>query len=70
MLFDFRCDKTDKVFERWVPSDTKRVQCRCGSEAQRLISPVKSVLDPLSGHFPGATMKWAKAHEDGAKQSS
>ena len=69
-LFDFRCESTGKVFERMARGLPDGVQCNCGANAKRLISPVKCQLDPFSGHFPGATDKWAKAHEDGAKNQS
>ena len=70
MLFDFRCERTGKVFERFEKGLPAGVQCACGAEAKRLISPVKCSLDPFSGHFPGATISWAKAHEEGAKNPS
>tara|TARA_B110000858_G_C17596632_1_gene378115 strand:+ start:611 stop:742 length:132 start_codon:yes stop_codon:yes gene_type:complete len=31
--------------------------------ASRIISPVRSLLDPISGDFAGATMKWARDRE-------
>ena len=70
MLHDFRCEKTQEVFEKLVEGVPDGVQCQCGSNAGRLISPVRCQLDPFSGHFPGATLSWAKAHEEGAKRSS
>ena len=70
MLYDFRCERTETVFERFVKGHPDGVQCQCGAEAKRLISPVKCSLDPLSGHFPGATISWAKKHEKAAKNQS
>ena len=67
-MYDFRCSN-NHVFERLVESDEHTSRCECGSEAKRLISPVKCMLDPYSGHFPDATAKWAKHHEDMAKAS-
>jgi hypothetical protein len=31
--------------------------------ARKIISPVRSLLDPISGDFAGATMKWARDRE-------
>jgi hypothetical protein len=70
MLYDFRCPK-GHVEEHWVKSNTKTVRCKsCGEDSDRIISGGNFVLDPLSGDFPGATLKWAKHHEATAKQSS
>ena len=63
LLFDFECSQ-GHVHEKLVTSDTQEVPCvTCGSPAKRLISPVRSNLDVVSGDFPGATMKWAKMRE-------
>jgi hypothetical protein len=32
-------------------------------DAKRVISPIRSVLEPHSGDFAGATMKWARDRE-------
>lgn len=66
-VHDFRCTRSTEVFERFVVDTPNRIECNCGEVAERMISPIRCQLDPYSGHFPGATMKWAKAHEDGAK---
>lgn len=61
-LFDFRC-KDNHITEQLVDSETT-IECpKCGKEAVRIISPVNFTLDPVSGDFPGATMKWARDHE-------
>jgi len=70
MLIDFRCKTCSTKEEHWVSSDTTTVRCKCGGEATRVISGGNFNLDPISGHFPGATLKWAKHHEKMAKQSS
>lgn len=68
MIFDFRCSKCNELEERWVSSDTRQVRCKCGGTANRTVSGANTHLDPLSGDFPGATLKWAKHHEKMAKQ--
>ena len=67
MILDFRCRECDELEEHWVASDTKTVRCKCGGEAVRVISGGNVTLDPISGDFPGATLKWARHHENAAK---
>lgn len=59
-LFDFKC--TDgHVTEQFVDDETYESICKlCGKPATRIISPVRSMLDPISGNFPKATEKWVK----------
>ena len=64
IIFDFQCAK-GHVHEAMVNRDTvvegyTRDCPACGGASSKMISPVKSVLDPISGSYPGATMKWAK----------
>lgn len=70
MLFDFRCKECEKLEEHWVSSDVRTVRCKCGGEQERVLSGTMPYLDPISGDFPGATMKWARHHEQMAKKSS
>jgi len=67
-LYDYRCKETKEVFERLAYNEERILECKCGSTSDRMISPIKCQLDPFSGHFPGATMKWAKHHEAGGKR--
>lgn len=63
MLYDFRCP-TGTVTELFVKSDEFSVSCPCcGEEAGRLIPSPRSVLEPFSGDFVGATDKWCKHRE-------
>lgn len=63
-LFDFRC-VNGHVTEQLVASDARTSRCReCDAHATRIISPVRCKLDST---FPGEAIKWAKAHEQGAK---
>lgn len=67
ILNDYRCPK-GHITEHLVEPGS-HVRCDCGLQAHRIISPVNCQLDPISGHFPGATMKWIKEHERGANAS-
>tara|TARA_R110000772_G_scaffold96401_3_gene194875 strand:- start:326 stop:559 length:234 start_codon:yes stop_codon:yes gene_type:complete len=63
VLFDFRCSK-GHIHERITDSSVISVQCPvCGEQAFKIISAVNFSLDPISGHFPSATDKWAKHRE-------
>jgi putative FmdB family regulatory protein len=71
MLFDFRCGQCKALEEHWVTSSTTQVRCKkCGGAANRVISGTMTSLDPISGDFPGATLKWARHHEQAAKKQS
>ena len=59
---DFKCPN-GHVTEHFLSNDIDVTRCDCGEEARKVISPVKSVLDPISVGFAGATMKWAKDRE-------
>ena len=65
-LYDFKCPK-GHIEEHFAKDDEKQRRCSCGELSRRIISPVRAKLDPLSGHFPTASDKWAKMHERGAK---
>lgn len=69
MLFDFKCKKCEKKEEHWVGSDVREVRCSCGGTATRMTGGAMAILDPLSGDYPGATMKWARHHEKAARNS-
>ena len=56
-LFDFRCPDGHK-FEDLVKSDVTTSRCSCGLDANRIVSPVRSRLEGISGDFPDD--KWAK----------
>lgn len=58
--YDFKCEN-EHVEEKWVDHSVTTSQCSiCGSQSKRLISAPLAKLDPLSGDFTGATIKWAK----------
>ena len=58
-LFDFRCPNGHK-FEDLVKSDVTTSRCSCGLDANRIVSPVRSKLEGISGDFPDAYAKWGK----------
>jgi len=42
------------------------MRCKeCHRQATRQLSSPRSMLDPFSGDFAGATIKWVKDHERG-----
>ncbi len=63
IIIDFRCDNGHTT-EKFIDSKTTEIECpECSLMASRIISPVRSLLDPISGDFAGATMKWARDRE-------
>lgn len=61
--YDFKCTN-EHIEEQWVDHTVTTSPCpSCGSEAVRLISAPLPVLDPISGDFSGATIKWAKQRQ-------
>lgn len=68
LLFDFKCE-AGHVNERMANSDCTHMPCLdCDGMAKKLISPVRSKLDPISGDFLGATSKWMKDRAQKLKQ--
>ena len=60
LIFEFMCP-AGHVSEALVESDVRARDCDvCGKQATRIVSAVRSALDPISGHFPGATMTWER----------
>ncbi len=69
-MYDFRCDECDTVHEALAVVDADTDPCpQCQHPAKRIISPVRCKLDPISGDFPGATMKWERDHVKGGQTS-
>ena len=69
-LYDFKCPH-NHITEHYIDSEEKETKCLdCDAVAKRIISPVTSVLDAVSGDFPGATMKWARDHSKAARKSN
>lgn len=62
-MFDFKCED-GHVNERLVDGDCSELPCLdCDLTAKKIISPVRSALDPISGDFMGATAKWVKQRQ-------
>jgi hypothetical protein len=61
-VFDFRCPNGHK-WEAFLPSGQQESICQvCGSNGEKQLSAPRSVLDGVSGHFPGELLKWEKRH--------
>lgn len=67
-IFEFICPD-QHVTERFIDEEVRETDCStCEKIATKMISAVQCSLDPLSGHWPGATMKWAKNRQDQIKR--
>lgn len=67
-IFEFVC-ADGHVSEHFIDEEVRESDCKtCGKEASRMVSAVQCSLDPISGHWPGATMKWAKNRQDQIKR--
>lgn len=65
LCVDVKCPE-GHVNEVFIDKTLKTVTCPqpgCNEVAERIISPVRCSLDPCSGDFPGATMKWQQQRE-------
>ena len=62
---DVQCSE-GHIHEVFIDSKSTKTECPepgCNRVAERIISPVRSKLDPTSGDYPGATIKWQKDRE-------
>lgn len=68
-VFDYQC-KEGHIHEAFVRNDEHgdRPCPTCGGNSSKIISATTTVLDPISGAFPGATMKWARDRQQKIKQ--
>jgi len=65
-IYDVRCTSCNTVTEAFGrESDDFRCGV-CDSPAKRIVSPVRSKLEGVSGDFPGAAIKWEREHARGA----
>jgi len=68
IIYDFKCPDGHTT-ESLVNREDKTAKCKeCGATAQRIISPIRSKLDPISGDFPGETIRWLNKREKQMKQ--
>lgn len=66
-IFEFECDN-GHITERFIEESARMTNCSvCGLVASRIMSAVRSAIDPISGDFPGATMKWERQHVEAAR---
>lgn len=66
-LFEFRC-KDGHTSERLTYPEVHEILCPyCDDPAQRVISPVRSSLEGISGAFPTASDRWARMHEQSSR---
>jgi hypothetical protein len=63
-VFDFECSECGNIEEKYISSDTRTSLCsKCNQQSNRLLAMPRSKLDPHSGDFAGATIKWAKQRQ-------
>lgn len=67
-IYEFICPD-GHVTDSYVDEKIREAVCStCEGKATRIVSAVASSLDPLSGAFPDATMKWAKHRQQKIQQ--
>ena len=70
-MFDFCCGGCGELFEKFVDSEYKSVECpECQQAATRLIGMPTVRLEGITGAFPGAHEKWARIREDNARSKA
>jgi hypothetical protein len=63
-VYDFTCSECSYTEEKFVHSDSRESVCsECNSLSHRQLAAPISKLDPHSGDFAGATIKWAKQRQ-------
>ena len=68
-IYDYKCT-LGHVNEHMVKGSPDTQLCRtCKAKATRQLSSPRSYLEPFSGDFAGASLKWAKNHERGRVQA-
>jgi len=62
-IYDFLCPD-GHVVEKYIEIDTTIIPCEiCNQEAIRVVSFAGPCLDPISGDFPSATLRWARGRQ-------
>jgi|TARA_R110000744_G_scaffold48640_4_gene106105 hypothetical protein len=68
-FYDFKC-VSGHINEHMVKGSPDFMKCKeCDAIATRQLSSPRSYLEPFSGDFAGASLKWAKNHEQGRVQA-
>jgi len=66
-IYDFKCPDGHYV-EKFVDESVYQDTCDiCNQESTRVVSCRGILLDPISGDYPTATMKWAKMRQEKIK---
>jgi hypothetical protein len=62
-IYEFHCSD-GHVTEEYIDEFIGKTECSlCNKTATKVVSAVQCFLDPISGDFPGSTMRWAKNRE-------
>ena len=61
-VFDYQC-KNAHVFECFVRGEEDHHCPQCSEIGSRMLCAPRVHLDPTSGHFLGATMKWLNSRD-------
>jgi|TARA_R110001632_G_scaffold34913_1_gene88466 hypothetical protein len=68
-LYDYKC-VLGHLNEHLVKGSPDTQLCKtCGAYATRQLCSPTSYLEPFSGDFAGASIKWANKHEKGRAQA-
>ena len=68
-VYDYKCT-LGHLNEHMVKGSPDTQLCKtCKAESTRQLSSPRPVLEPFSGDFAGASLKWAKQHERGRVQA-
>lgn len=67
-LYDFKCDKCNKVEERICSMGTRTFDCDCGGTLQRQVSLGTLVLDGTDPKNATAYERWGRIRTERAKQ--
>lgn len=63
-IYEFKCAE-GHISEAYCSFEDKQISCKvCGLPADRIISAPSVALEGVSGHFPGAAMKWERKHTE------
>jgi len=68
-VYNYKCT-LGHLNEHMVKGSPDTQKCKsCDAIATRQLSSPRSSLEPFSGDFAGATLKWVKDHERGRVQA-
>lgn len=61
-LHDFKCPE-GHITEELVQSGVSHIRCKCGQQADRIISPIRFQLPGHDDGYPTAHDRWVREHE-------